>query len=633
MWNDGLEGTHLEIAKSDRSRISVLAGPGTGKTTYAMLRHVQRTLENGTAPERILVISFTRTAAKDLKSKLEVNDTPGANGVRATTLHSFALDILQEEAVIPGLDRTRRILLDHECDTMLHDLPSNFGDVRERRAKLNELLSGWDDGGNIHPGTTDVPEERAFERVVLSWLREHRAMLVGEVVSLAYSHLVDSPQSEVFERFDHIYVDEYQDLNGVEQELIGLLADRSGATLMIVGDDDQSIYGFRNANPEGIRSFHQESDVQSFELSICGRCPVNFVEAANMLISSAPDRNKTPLTARENIPGQFFRYQWPSLKQEVTGLAQEIRTDIQSGEVEPGKILVLSNRRFVGKWLRDELVKLGISAESYYGQEPLERRKAQERFSWLQIMAYPTDATAKRVAIAGTQSDRRQGMYRTLREISRRQRSGIVATLNRLTNGEIPVDRSTRTIADVNRLVLDRIETLSKLSLPELVEEVFPEGEDQLAEIREHALDCLESAGNVKDLVDSMIQSMVQRDVPDEPTFVRVMSLHKSKGLTADDVYITTAVEQVIPFYKSAYSEEEVEFAQDEGRRLLYVALTRAQRKLVISYPRTVPVKLGNGWGISQKIPRSNGQILLPPSSYLREMRGTLPEAVGRSTK
>lgn len=255
-WDEGIDGVHREIAASTSKRIAVLAGPGTGKTSYGLIPRVNRLLEEGTSGDRILLISFTRTAARDLQEKVAQRGGTGSENIVASTLHAYCYSVLNREAVLTITNRTPRILLNHEQDLMLHDIQGDFGDIRQKRKLLSELQSGWLKGITQHPGSVDSPDQREFERQVLRWLRHHRAMLIGELVPIAYKFLRENPLSEENSRFDHIVVDEYQDLNYLEQRLISDLADRSGSSLCIIGDDDQSIYRFRQANPDGILSVY-----------------------------------------------------------------------------------------------------------------------------------------------------------------------------------------------------------------------------------------------------------------------------------------------------------------------------------------------------------------------------------------
>lgn len=152
-WDDALTGVHYEIAASDARRIGVLAGPGTGKTTYGLLRRVARLIETGVCkPSEILLLTFTRTAANDLVEKLADLGTPGADSVRASTVHAFCFGTLQREGVLAITGRNARTLLEHERDLMLRDLDGDFGNIRARRKLLHAFEAGWARRDSDHPG-------------------------------------------------------------------------------------------------------------------------------------------------------------------------------------------------------------------------------------------------------------------------------------------------------------------------------------------------------------------------------------------------------------------------------------------------------------------------------------------------
>lgn len=288
-WDDGITGPHRDIAASGVSRIGVLAGPGTGKTKFGLMRRVVRLLEAGVPGARILLLSFTRVAAADLRDKVAQLEVAGIDDVRATTLHGYCFGLLQRDSVLAITGRNPRILLDHERDLMLRDIGGDFGSIHERRRLLEAFVAGWARGVEDHPGLADTQEDLTFEHAVMRWLREHRAMLIGEVVPEAYRYLANNPAADELTAFDHVIVDEYQDLNTLEQRLLDTLAEN--VSLCVAGDDDQSIYSVRYANPEGILSFLARGDVESHSIQVCGRCPSTVLAMANCLIRQAPGRN------------------------------------------------------------------------------------------------------------------------------------------------------------------------------------------------------------------------------------------------------------------------------------------------------------------------------------------------------
>jgi len=579
-WDDDLTSPHLEIAASESSRIGILAGPGTGKTRFGLMRRVVRLLESGADGDRILLISFTRVAAADLRDKVAEVDAPGIENVRATTLHGYCFGLLQRDAVLAITGRTPRILLDHEVDLMLRDIGGNFGNIHARRRMLEAYVAGWARGLEDYPGVAATQHERDFQQGVLGWLREHRAMLIGEVVPEAHRYLTNNPAAAELDAFDHVIVDEYQDLNTLEQKLLDTLA--ANGNLCIAGDDDQSIYSVRYANPAGIVNYLARDEVESHTIDVCGRCPKSVVDMANSLIRHAPGRNKGDLGSLPGAePGTVAIVQWADAEAEIDGIVSAIANSIATEQAEAGEILVLTNWRKAGEKIKARLNEVGIQARSYFTEEELDSEECREALALLRLVVDEQDSVALRVLVGLGDSSGRSPAYGRLLAFCRANGHGASDVLRRAARGE-QFAVTVPALVSRTRNALDRVAQLHELELSGLVDALFPEGDEPLASMRAIALECLPKVASTKDLLDEMVRSITQDDVPQHPDFVRVMSLHKSKGLTSPNVYIVAAVNGVVPTIRTT-EPSEVQAAMDEGRRLFYVAVTRAAARLVIS--------------------------------------------------
>jgi len=247
-WNDGLTGAALSIAATNESPLRVMAGPGTGKS-FAMKRRVARLLEDGVNPRRILAVTFTRNAAADLIADLHSLGVDGCDRIRAGTLHSFCFSLLEQQDVFDYLGRvarpivtfTKSAVLQFEGRIMLEDLVSAgaFGTKRDCTKRIRAFEAAWARLQSEAPGWPQNAIDKQFQAALLSWLRFHQAMLIGELVPEALRFLRNNPASSARSAFDHVIVDEYQDLNRAEQDLIDLLA-ANGATA-IVGDGNGSV--------------------------------------------------------------------------------------------------------------------------------------------------------------------------------------------------------------------------------------------------------------------------------------------------------------------------------------------------------------------------------------------------------
>ena len=594
-WDDGLSGVHREIAESDAKRIGVLAGPGTGKTTYGLLRRVARLLETATCePSEILLLTFTRTAAQDLIDKVAALGSPGVDDVHAGTIHGFCFGLLQKEAVLKSTGRVPRMLLEHEERVMLRDLQGDFGDIYEREDRLRAFEAGWARTQSDHPGLASDPTDKSFGAQALEWLKHHKAMLIGEVVPLAYQYLRSNPKAEELSRFKHVIVDEYQDLNKLEQELVELLG--RSASLCVAGDDDQSIYAFRYAHPEGIVLFSEDDATEDKVITTCGRCPEPVLKIANSLIEQASDRAKKSLTCTQPTPGTVAVIQWDGLPDEIEGLAAAIAYDVTSDRREPGDFLVLVNRRDVGYRIRAALEASRVRARSFFQDDALKRSpEASAGFALLRLLVQLEDRVSLRVWLGLGDSKARADAYNRVREAA--STAGITEreVLERVLSGEEKL--SVRAIVDAYGDLVARLKTLEPLAPDQLIEDLFPGENLDVQLMRELAHSVLEETQELAEVFEAMLRAITQPEVPQSPDFVRVMSLHKSKGLTSPVVFIATAVDHVIPTIKAKLSEEDKKKAYEEGRRLFYVALTRCSDELVISgsYKMLLSDALGMG--------------------------------------
>jgi len=306
-WDDNLRGPAREIAATSQSPLRVVAGPGTGKT-FALMRRVARLLEEGKDPTGILMVTFTRMAASDLERELRALNIPRAELIYKGTLHSFCFFTLSQANVLELTGRVPRPLLNFEERFLLEDLgQDDFGNYYARRRRLKAFEAAWAREQDQEPGWPQDETDRRFQGLLNEWLRFHQAMLLGELVPVTLRYLRDNPGCPERHQFNHVLVDEYQDLNRAEQSVIDLLSERGSLT--VIGDEDQSIYeSFRYAHPEGISEFDESHEgTHDIPLELCRRCPTRVVAVAKELI-----RNNMRRTERVLQPMPCLLYTSPS---------------------------------------------------------------------------------------------------------------------------------------------------------------------------------------------------------------------------------------------------------------------------------------------------------------------------------
>jgi DNA helicase-2/ATP-dependent DNA helicase PcrA len=588
-WYDGLTDTQRQIAEDPRTPLHVLAGPGTGKT-LAMMRRVARLLEEGVLPDDILAISFTRTAAMDLKEQLNKLGVAGADRVCASTLHSFCFSILNTKAVFGRTQRVPRPLLSYEKRCLELDLKNRFGGLKAVRKLLSAYEAAWARLQTDVPGGPSNEVDEEFHVAAIDWLSYHRTVLIGELIPLTFNFMQQNPVADVIPRFGHVLVDEYQDLNRAEQELIDLLS--SFGTLTVMGDDCQSIYSFKYANPEGIRSFGvTRPGTVLYTIEECRRCPPNIVDMSNALIAYEPSRTRdVPLSAnRAREDAKVTVVQHYTLDDEVETLSDYIAHYLQQNPGLPeGQVLVLTQRRFIGNAIRDALIERGLDAISCFSENPVQASSAAEGFALLTLLVNPNDRASLRAWLGMSRSSGLVGGYSRLREAAGTAGTEPCEILERIAKGDLSVPHTQLLVERWNAL-LERLTELKGLEGLDLVRALWPVEDADSDDIRLIAEEIAVQSPEPAIIVEELRQAITQPHLPkSDSNIIRVMSLHKSKGLTASLVVIAGAMAGVLPFVKDGLSPAEQDAQVQEQRRLFYVALTRAKDALVISAPAQI---------------------------------------------
>lgn len=567
------------------------------------MRRVARLIQAGAKPRRMLVSTFTRTAAHDLQNELALLGVDGAEEVRAGTIHALCFGILQQADVLKLTDRHPRPLLDFEQRFLLEDLAAEgLGGIRDLGRRLKAFNAAWARLQTEEPGWPKDPADRAFRDALLGWFRFHKAMLIGEVVPETLRYLRDNPESKYRRSFAHVLVDEYQDLNRAEQVLLDLLAGEG--TLTVVGDEDQSIYSFKHAHPEGIATFDQtHPGTHDEDLLECRRCPRLVVELAKTLISQNRSRARVQQLrpVPTNVAGEVYVVQWPSMGQEARGIAQFIGDRVKSGRAEAGRVLVLAPRRQFGYAIRDALKSFGVSAHSFFNEEALdgdpkgaEESAAQQAMTLLTLLANPDDRVALRCWCGFGSPSLRSSAWQRLRTHCEASGESPRDVLQRLAIGELTIPRTGELIARFRELEAN-IKGLSGLRGPKLVEALFPESGDWAEPLRSMTAS-VDDDSAASDVLDSLRSGVTQPELPTDVDYVRVMSLHKSKGLTADLVVVVGCIEGLVPFLDANLPPQEQDRTLEEQRRLFYVAMTRTRETLVLSsvlrFPRDIAYQM-----------------------------------------
>jgi DNA helicase-2/ATP-dependent DNA helicase PcrA len=591
-WNTGLHGVALDIAATNDSPLRVMAGPGTGKS-FALKRRVARLLEEGVDPLRILAVTFTCNAAASLVENLKNLGVAGCDRIHVGTLHSFCYSLLMKSHVLDILGRFPRPLLffnqsgimQFEGAPLLNDIlrETNYGNKREATKSIRAFEAAWAKLQSEQPGWALDENDQAFHDALIKWLTFHKAILIGELIPLALQYLRDNPACGERQAFDHVLVDEFQDLNKAEQVLLDILAENCNHFL--VGNADQSIYSFRFAHPEGIITFNEaHPGTRDETLADCRRCPQRVVELADNLIHrNYPAGTLSRLRPfAKNPDGQIAIVQWQDIQQEAQGIADFCHHLVNQSGYLPRDILILCPRRMIGYGIRDASRDSDISAHSFYYEEALEPTEAQTSLCLLSLCCDHDDRVALRYWLGlGSPSWNARG-YENLRRHCQETGETPYNVLVAIVSGNLTLSYTVPLIERFRQLENELAELLDLRGYA-LLDRLFPEGSEWSGAIRDAVLTRLTADTEPRELLDSLKTQITQPEMPEEGNFARVMSLHKSKGLTSRIVIVAGCIEGLCPVHNDDLTPDEKEAYFKKQRRLFYVATTRCREILVLS--------------------------------------------------
>ncbi|HMI21113.1 MAG TPA: ATP-dependent helicase [Sphingomonas sp.] len=636
-WDTGLNTGSVAygIASAPEPRVRVIAGPGTGKS-FAMKRRVARLLEQGVAPKELLAVTFTRVAAEDLHRELQKLGVPGCEELKGQTLHSLAMRILSRKHVLEAVGRTPRSLNTFEVGALICDIAGASGGKRQAKKLIQGYTAAWAQSQGDEPGFPNNDEEKAFQAALLAWLEFHEGMLIGELIPYLVRYLKDNPAAAERSEFKQLLVDEYQDLNKAEQTAIAFLGE--DADICIVGDDDQSIFSFKCAHPDGIRQWKDLHAVcADLAMADCHRCPTTVVEMANALISVNTNRAPRALTPLpEKGAGEVSIVQVRYLHNEASWITAKVKELIEKG-VHPSEIIILVQRSRATKPIVNALRGEGIPAKSYYEESQLDSAAAQDRFALFKLLLNNEDRVALRYLLGSDRGDFAHKPYARVRQHCEASGDSPWDAMDKLADGTLDI-AYTKPLVERFKFIKDALAKLDAVAddLSAFIDTLFPDADADLSELRELALAQKEVVETPKDLLSGMMQEITQPDIPPTVEDVRLMSLHKSKGLSSPYVFIAGCVEGILPpSFDDAPSKEAKDAALEEARRLFYVGITRVKAdlendrpgSLFITYAQQMPAKDAHGARIAFQT-QSGLMANLLPSRFIGELGPAAPKPV-----
>jgi len=620
------EQQQLVAAQDQALQIRLIAGPGTGKSR-TIEKRVGRVLVQNVAPGQIYVISFTRATCEELRTRVRafcagLNPPLNADDVRVSTMHSLALRILRmgnllnqypSEPVMLD-DWEQRHIYDAELASDLHCAAGRAAEVRlAHDAQWQTLNPAF-----INQAQITHTEMLGFNAFHAERTNLYSCVLPGEVIynCVTALQLGNLPAANL-PVIAHLIVDEFQDLNACDQAFVQLIS-ANGSVLFIAGDDDQSIYSFRHADPNGIINFPATFPQSvTHQLTDCFRCAPAILNPAIQLITHNGNRvpkNVTALygNAAPPVNGTLHVWSFPDAVAEARAIATSCEQLINAGMAgrEDEIVILVSNRRIQIPLIAQELGNRGIPYEEpgvggLAGDETIrgvlavlrlihEREKNEHDYVAYRTLAGLCSgvgvATAKRI---GDLCRDNQQNYRDLFHVqvlpqwlTGRPRSVVnsIRALIQAIAGCSLADVLANRVADIQSVLTQEIFTFAAEGQAFIAAwTALAAGLPQQMTLDELLLFLRSGSDTDREAVLAVVNQRIgANQAPAAPAqkSVRILTMHGAKGLSGKVVFIPSAEQGILPSFRNLQAAGLV----IEHRRLMYVSITRAMAACIISH-------------------------------------------------
>ncbi len=599
-YEHDLNEKQLEAVMANEGALLVIAGAGSGKTKTLTYR-VARLIEDGVNPQSILLLTFTKKAAREMLSRAAIVLDNRCEKVAGGTFHSFANIILRKYAQALKLKNNFTIMDRTDCEDVINHITGQMFPKKEKRfPKKSTILDMYSKSVNKVVPVKEIIEKEfpQFEHCIDRIIEIHKAYVIykRENSILDYDDLLvylklllennEGLRQKISGEYKYIMVDEYQDTNTLQADVIKLLASVH-KNIMAVGDDAQSIYSFRGANYRNIFDFPKLfENTKIIKLEQNYRSTQNILHLTNTIIKKAKEKYDKELFSQIQSPVMPALICAKNTQMEANFICQRVLELLDEG-IELSDICVLARNARMSYSLEIELSKRAIPYQKFGGPKFMETAHIKDIVAHLRVIINPDDIISlTRILLL-------------LRGIGNAAVNNILPVLKGNLDPDIkllPSNKMSSLSPLLNILNKERNFIATKKPF-EIVEEVIryyrPILKDKYDDFtkREKDLDHFQylsgQYSNLEDFIsdmaleppDASVEGMYKNNSSDDA--LTISTIHSAKGLEWDSVFIIGAVDGRFPSAYSFNSEEEM----DEELRLMYVATTRAKNNLYITYP------------------------------------------------
>ncbi|WP_461213432.1 DNA helicase PcrA [Lacticaseibacillus sp. GG6-2] len=610
---DGMNDKQTEAVLATEGPVLIMAGAGSGKTRVLTHRIAYLIEEKNVSPWRILAITFTNKAAREMKERVgSLLDEEVARDVWVSTFHALCVRILRRDIEKLGMNRAftiadpaeqltlvKHILADMNLDPKRYDPKAILGTISSAK---NDLLTPDDYAKNA---------ASPFEKIVVEVYKEYQKRLRGDQ-ALDFDDLImmtiqlfqqDQETLEFYQRkFQYIHVDEYQDTNEAQYQLVHLLAE-GYRNLCVVGDADQSIYGWRGANMQNILDFKDDyKDAQVILLEQNYRSTKTILDAANAVIKNNQKRQVKTLWTENPVGDKITYYRAQSETDEAYFIIKQIEAGIAKNHWHYNDFAVLYRTNAQSRSVEEAFVKANIPYKMVGGHKFYDRKEIRDALAYFRLVVNPEDdmsfnriVNEPKRGIGATSVEKleafaAQNGWSLLEAASNAELSPVSGKARKslaefgATLQKLAAQRSKWTITEMMEHILDETGYLPVLKAADSVEaDTRIDNLNELLSVTRQFDARYQPEDENSDIFVDFLADLAllsdQDTEDDDAKEVTLMTLHAAKGLEFPVVFMVGMEEGLFPLSRAAMDETQLE----EERRLAYVGITRAQKKLYLT--------------------------------------------------
>lgn len=635
-----LNDRQREAAETLEGPLLILAGAGSGKTR-ALTYRIANLVEHGVSPYCILALTFTNKAAGEMRERVESLIGGGAENMWVSTFHSCCSRILRMD--IDKLGRERSFVIYDSADqlALVADIIKKMGfsdkefPKHEIRAKISDAKNKAEDPeayltGEAFSDNTVLKIYRRYQKA----LEEANAMDFDDLLLLTLRLFKESPETlEKYRgRFRYVLVDEYQDTNGAQYRLVETLC-HEHRNICVVGDDDQSIYGWRGADIRNILEFEKDfSGAKVIRLEQNYRSSGNILQAANAVISHNLGRKSKKLWTEKGEGDLLIRYTAGTEREEADFICKQIKQGADDGK-NYSDFAVLYRMNAQSRIIENMLVYYGIPYKVYGGLRFYERREIKDILAYLRLLYNPSDNAA---FLRIVNVPRRGIGDASISELSGAADEQGIPLLLCAMSGDGLSPKLQKKLQPFVDSILEFTALQRTIPLSDFVEkmigaleyEKFLKEEDKKGELESRMDNLRELIGNIKEFEnvapddESILAAFLENvaliadidGMQDDSDTVALMTLHSAKGLEFDNVFIPGMEENIFPSGRA--KSDMTNHALEEERRLCYVGITRAREKLYLLHAKQRNLFGNYTWNMPSRFFEEIPAALIEDMSY-----------------